>query len=60
MGIMRGVTILAVGIIIGMSIVHCIRMSDKPKTLPFRPVSVEQFEREQPAVLQKYGKLIVD
>jgi len=60
MGIMRGVTILSVGIIIGMSIVHCIRVNAKPKTLPFRPVTVEQFERDQPAVLQKYGKLIVD
>jgi hypothetical protein len=60
MGIMRGVTILSIGIIIGMSVVHFIRMKDKPKPLPFRPVTVEQFEREQPAVLQKYGKLIVD
>ena len=60
MGIMRGVTILAIGIMIGMSLVHFMRTKDKPKSLPFRPVTVEQFEREQPAVLQKYGKLIVD
>lgn len=60
MGLMRRMTTLAVEIIIGMSIVHTIRMSERPKPRPFRPVSVEQFEREQPPVLQKYGKLIVD
>ena len=60
MGHMRRVTTLAVGIIIGMSIVAVMKLSDRPKPRPFRPVSVEQFEREQPPVLQKYGKLIVD
>jgi hypothetical protein len=57
---MKNITILAVGIIIGMTIVHSIRLSEKPKEEYFRPVTVEQFEREQPPVLQKYGKLIVD
>jgi hypothetical protein len=57
---MKNITILAIGIIIGMTIVHSIRLSEKPKEEYFRPVSVEQFEREQPPVLQKYGKLIVD
>jgi hypothetical protein len=57
---MRRVTTLAIGIMIGMSLVHFMKTKDKPKSLPFRPVTVEQFEREQPAVLQKYGKLIVD
>lgn len=60
MGIMRRVTTLAVGIIIGMTIAHCIRLSDKPKPQPFRPISDEQFERQQSPVLKKYGKLIVD
>jgi hypothetical protein len=57
---MKNITILAVGIIIGMSIVAVMKLSDRPKPRPFRPISVEQFEREQPPVLQKYGKLIVD
>jgi hypothetical protein len=59
MGIMRGVTILSIGIIIGMSIVHCIRMNAKPKPSYFRPVTVEQFERQQSPVLEKYGRLIL-
>jgi hypothetical protein len=57
---MKNITTLAVGIIIGMSIVAVMKLSDRPKPKPFRPVSAEQFEREQPPVLQKYGKLIVD
>jgi hypothetical protein len=57
---MKNLTTLTIGIIIGMSVVHSIRLNDKPKPEYFRPVSVEQFEREQPPVLQKYGKLIVD
>jgi len=57
---MKNITILAVGIMIGMSVVSFINLKDKPKPRPFRPVSVEQFEREQPSVLQKYGKLIID
>jgi hypothetical protein len=57
---MKTITTLAVGIIIGMSIVAVMKLSDRPKPRPFRPISVEQFEREQPPVLQKYGKLIVD
>ena len=60
MGPMRRINHISIGIIIGMSIAYCIRMKDRPKPRPFRPVSVEQFEREQPPVLQKYGKLIVD
>lgn len=60
MGPMRRITTLAVGIIIGMTIVATIKLGNKPTPSHFRPVSVEQFEREQPAVLQKYGKLIVD
>lgn len=60
MGPMRRITTLAVGIMIGMSIVATIQLGNKPKPRPFRPISVEQFEREQPPVLQKYGKLIVD
>jgi hypothetical protein len=57
---MKNITTLAVGIIIGMTIVAVMKLSDRPKPRPFRPISVEQFEREQPPVLQKYGKLIVD
>lgn len=57
---MKNLTTLAVGIMIGMSIVATIQLGNKPKPRPFRPISVEQFEREQPPVLQKYGKLIVD
>jgi hypothetical protein len=60
MGIMRGVTTLTVGIIIGMSIIHSIRLSDKPKPRSFKPVSQKQFEKDQPPILQEYGKLIVD
>jgi len=59
MGIMRGVTILTIGIIIGMSVVHSIRLSDKPKPKPFKPISHEQFERQQNPVLEKYGRLIL-
>ena len=59
MGIMRGVTTLAIGIIIGMSVVHSIRLSDKPQPQPFRPISDEQFERQQNPVLKKYGRLIL-
>jgi len=59
MGIMRGVTTLTIGIIIGMSIIHSIRLSDKPKPRPFRPISDEQFERQQNPVLEKYGRLVL-
>ena len=59
MGIMRGVTTLTIGIIIGLSIAHCIRLNDKPKPQPFRPISDEQFERQQNPVLEKYGRLIL-
>jgi hypothetical protein len=55
MGIMRGVTILAIGIMIGMSVVHFMRMKDRPKPKPFQPI-----EHKQSPVLEKYGKLIVD
>jgi hypothetical protein len=57
---MKNITTLAVGIMIGMSIVATLKLGNKPKPQRFRPISVEQFEREQPPVLQKYGKLIVD
>ena len=48
-----------IGIIIGMSVVHSIRLNDKPKPRPFRPISDEQFERQQNPVLKKYGRLIL-
>jgi hypothetical protein len=52
---MKNVTILAIGIMIGMTIVHSIKLSDKPKPKPFQPI-----EHKQSPVLEKYGKLIVD
>lgn len=60
MGAMRRITTLAVGIIIGMSIVATLRLGGQPKPRPFKPISAEQFEREQSPVLQEYGKLVVD
>jgi hypothetical protein len=57
---MKNVTTLAIGIIIGMTIVHSINLSNKPKPRSFKPVSQEQFEKDQPPILQEYGKLIVD
>jgi hypothetical protein len=59
MGIMRRVTTLTIGIIIGMSVVHSIRLSDKPQPRPFRPISHEQFERQQSPTLEKYGRLVL-
>jgi hypothetical protein len=52
---MKNITILAIGIMIGMSLIHFIRMKDKPKPKPFQPI-----EHKQSPVLEKYGKLIVD
>jgi len=52
---MKNITILAIGIMIGMTIVHSIKLSDKPKPKPFQPI-----EHKQSPVLEKYGKLIVD
>jgi hypothetical protein len=59
MGIMRRVNYISIGIIIGISIAHCIRLNDRPKPRPFRPISDEQFERQQNPVLEKYGRLIL-
>lgn len=59
MGIMRGVTTLTIGIIIGMSVVAFIVMNARPKPEPFKPISDEQFERQQNPVLKKYGRLIL-
>jgi hypothetical protein len=56
---MKNLTTLSIGIIIGMSIVHSINLSNKPKPRPFRPISDEQFERQQNPVLKKYGRLIL-
>lgn len=56
---MKNLTTLAIGIMIGMTIVHCIRLSDRPKPKPFRPISDEQFERQQNPVLEKYGRLVL-
>jgi hypothetical protein len=56
---MRGVTILTIGIIIGMSVVAFIEMNARPKPRPFRPISHEQFERQQSPTLEKYGRLIL-
>jgi hypothetical protein len=56
---MKNLTTLAIGIMIGMTIVHCINMSNKPKPKPFRPISDEQFERQQSPTLEKYGRLVL-